>query len=173
METSSTQIGTATESCLRFLPEANGLPIKSLNGQRILANANDVFKKYISGSLLIRGLNNPAQPTPAILASGKEICDDATFIKIFGDFKEPLENLCLTQDQICEFCSLYPGFLAKYDATFFLFRRDEEKPAKGDNLFVACVTASFGGLMVREEPYQDDFIWYGNRGLRVFVPKTA
>ncbi|MFA5130976.1 MAG: hypothetical protein WC467_00970 [Patescibacteria group bacterium] len=162
-----------TESCLRFLPEASGLPIKALDGKRILSDATDVFKKFISGSLLIRGLNNPGKSTPATLIAGREISGDATFIKMFDDFKRPLKELLLTQDQICEFNKIYPGFLSKTDANFFLFRRDKDKPAIGDNLFVACVTVTAGGLIIQEEAYTDSFIWCGDRKLRVFVPMAA
>jgi len=172
IDSSSTDV-LETNSCLRIVPEAAALKIRALDGKRNLYNADKVFTGHRSGNLKIRGLDRPGNPTPEIEVSAYELADDSGFSGMFNAFKKPLAEVCLTQDQISEICSVYPEHLNPIDLTFALFRRNENLPAIGANLFVACISVTKNGPAVHDEKYHDDFIWYGNRELRIFVPRQA
>jgi len=130
-------------STLRLLTIDNKPVIKATDGKRYLANAKETFK-YISATYQSKKLDLQGfiPPTPDISTNVYELVDDATYAQIFGSLSNDLDKLCLTQDQIEEFCLTHPDQLrAEPYPTLFLFKANAD-------FFVAIVVVHSYGLVI-------------------------
>lgn len=151
---------------LRRLYENETIIIAPCDGSRFIGTQDQVFKGHIDSSFKSWNLNRSGKSTEATEVSVHEMTKNATFTQMFGSLGVPdLNKLCLSQDQIVEFCKNHPQRLRSEGyATFFLFKENE-------NFFVADVRVSAAGLYVRVDRFEYDSVWYGEYRLRLVVPQ--
>lgn len=153
---------------LRHLFEDETITIAICDSLRFIGNQDKVFKCYISPDFKGWDLNKPGTSTEATDVSVHEVTKDATFAQMFGSLGvQDLSKLCLSQDQIVEFCKNHPERLRSEGyATFFLFRENE-------NFFVADVYVNSDGLGVVVYRFECDRVWNGERCRRLVVPQLT
>lgn len=152
-------------SILRLLTVNHHPVIKATTGLRFLAEAKNTFKSFIDPDLMNWKLYRTSYATPETLVNVYEMLANATLAQIFGSLSNDLDKLCLTQDQIEEFCLAHSGQLRGDGyVTFFLFKENE-------HFFIARVSMNFGGKRVDVSGLGSDFVWDGGLRYRVVVPK--
>lgn len=148
-----------------YLPESDGLAI--------IAKANDVFKLYISHDFKKFGLNRKSRATLETEVEVYEMVKNANFKDIFISLSDNLDSLCLTQNQIIDFCKKYRGHLRQGGyGIFFLTKKDFGKPATEDNLFVVDLFVYSFGLYVSVSRFDNAGVWDAGCH-RVVVPKLS
>jgi len=104
-----------------------------------------------------------------------EIVKDADFNNLFTSLSDNLDSLCLTRNQIINFCLKYPRHLImEGPSNFFLTKKDFNKPAKAENLFVAHVYVYSDGLDINGyfHHFDNADILHSDYRHRVIVPKV-
>jgi len=159
---------------LQLLSKGESIIIDACDGTETLANAKNVFKSGIDSDFKNWKLDNAGKITAETAMAVHKIVKDATFAQMFGSFGTDLEKLCLTQHQIKVFCKKHPNWLRTEGyATFFLFKKDDNKPATLDNLFVAYVDVTSDGLCVDVYEFSYGNVWHAKFAHRVVVPQLA
>lgn len=152
-------------SILRLLSTNDKPVIKATDGQRFLAKAEDTFKSYIDSDFKDWKLNKTSKAMLDTPTDVYEMVNDATFAQMFGSLSNDLDKLCLTQDQIEEFCLAHPDQLrADGYGTFFLFKENEQ-------FFVASVDVDSDGLYVNVHRLERGRVWDSGNRHRVVVPQ--
>ena len=140
------------------------ITLKKTTGKKTIAQSNDVFTGCIDSDFKNYGTDKKDKTTEEIKAEVYEIEKDGTFEGIFGEFLvNDLNSLCLTQEQIINFCKEYKDLLSSW-YTFFLFKVDGE-------FFVADVYVVDGGLKVDALRFSDGSVWSADLQRRVVVPQ--
>ena len=156
---------------LNLLSGSEKILLSKLDGWAIIAKAENVFKAYISSDFENWGLNRKSKATLETEVGVYEMAKDATFKKMFTSLSDDLDSLCLTQSQIIDFCEKHRSHLRQDGyATFFLTKKDFEKPATEDNLFVARVRVRSDGLRVDVSRFGDASVWDAGYRHRLVVP---
>lgn len=152
---------------LRLLSEDETITIAPCDGSRCIGTQDAVFG-FIDPTYKGSDFNKRGQPTEAMKVDVHEMVKDATFAKMFGSLGAPdLNKLCLSQDQVVEFCKNHSKWLRSDGyATFFLFKENE-------NFFVARVRVSSGGLRVGVDGLEDDGVWGAVCARRVVAPQLT
>jgi len=159
---------------LNLLFGSEKLYLSESDGRAIIAKAEDVFKSWIYPDFEKLGLNKKSKATLETEVGVYEMVKNANFKDIFTSLSDDLNLLCLTQDQIIDFCKKHRSHLRQYGyATFFLTKKDFEKPATEDNLFVVFVFVRLDGLVVSVSPFGDAGGWSADDRRRVVVPKLS
>lgn len=153
---------------LKILYENDKIILPILRGDRTIYDSKDVFKSWIDPDFKRLNLNKEGKATPETEVAVYEMVKNATFKELFTSLSDNLDVLCLTQDQIVDFCVKYPERLRQDGhGTFFLTKREFEKPATEDNLFVVGAHVISDGLHVFVGHFYDISVW--NAGLRFFL----
>lgn len=154
--------------CLKLISGAHTLELGPTDGKRTIANAKEIFTWSIDSDFKNWGCDVKADPTKAVNVHVHEMIKDSDFRKTFGGLSENLGELCLTQDQIIQFCEKHNKWLRTEGyATFFLFKVSGE-------FFVASVYVdSDGSLFIRVYRFSDDDVWRAVHRRRVVVPQLA
>jgi hypothetical protein len=154
--------------CLKLISDAETLELGPTDGKRTIAKAKEVFTWGIDGDFRNWGCDVKADPTKAVNVHVHEMIKDGTFDQIFGGLSDNLDELCLTQDQIIQFCEKHKKWLRTDGyATFFLFKVNGE-------FFVAHVyVPSAGALHAYVYWFSDGYVWYATYRRRVVVPQLA
>lgn len=139
-----------------------GLKIEALDGKRYIYGKKDVFNNYIDSDFKNWKLDKKSNPTQETKVDVYELIKNATFKEMFvGN----LDKLCLTQDQIIEFCDKHPDWLNQEEGyTFFLFKVNKE-------YFVARVDVDSDGLIVHVDRFERDYLWLDEYCHRLVVPQ--
>ena len=137
-------------------PLARDLVLDPTDGLGMIGGATKVFTNYIDPDFKNYGCNVTGQATRETKVVLHEMVQDATFAQIFGSFGVGLDQLCLTQDQIIQFCVRHHHHLRSDGyATFFLFK-------VGNAFFVVDVLWRGGReLLVYVRRLTDDGVWNG------------
>lgn len=153
---------------LRLLYADDRITIPVTGGQRTIADAKKVFTWGIDSDFQRWGTNKPSGNKPETDVKVLEMYQDATFKQLFESFGKPLDELCMTQDQIIAYCEKHKDKLRRDGyGNFFLFK-------SGDEFFVARVFVDDGGeLGAFVYRLEDGIVWRGVFRLRVIVPATA
>jgi hypothetical protein len=158
-----------SNSILRLLTSTDELIIKATDGKRFLAKAKDTFESDgIDSNFKILKLDQESHATIDTPINVYEMIESATFAQIFRSLSNNLDKLCLTQDQIEEFCLSHRDQLRTggYN-TFFLFKENKY-------FFVANVAIGSRGLYVYVSRLnQGHFVWDGHNRNRVVVPQLT
>lgn len=126
----------------RLLAGAEALPLPACDGTRTVAQAEDVFKRYIDHDFKNWGLDVPGIATPATHVQVHEQIKNGTFQQLFTWLSSDMDKLAMTQHQIVMFCQEHHKWLRQDGyATLFLFKE------KGE-FFVAYVRVHSGSLYV-------------------------
>lgn len=162
---------------IRLISQDESIVIKACSGKVTLARAEEVFSGGIDSDLESWGLDNPSAATSETAVEVYEVIKNATFAEIVKPFETDLGKLCLTQNQIKDFCVENHKWLRADGrdgyATFFLFRKDEKKAAILSNLFVVFVVSDYGGLSVFVSRFVLDSVWYAEPGTRLVFPQLT
>jgi len=159
---------------LRSLAISEKLSLSKLDGQATIAKAEDVFKSWIDPDFQNWGLSRKGKTTLETEVEVYEMVKNANFKDIFTSLSDDLNLLCLTQDQIIDFCKKHRGHLRQGGyTTFFLTKKDFEKPATEDNLFVVNVTLHSYGLLVLVYHFGLALVWSADARRRVVVSKLS
>ena len=161
---------------LKSLNISEKLVLPKLDGRATIFQAKNVFKSWIDFDFENWGLNKESKATQETEIEVYEMVKDATFKEIFTSLSDNLDILCFTQGQIIDFCEKNCSHLRQDGcATFFLTKKDFEKPATEDNLFVVSVGVDVGsdGLGVSVGRFGNAGVWDAGYRHRVVVPKLS
>lgn len=162
------QLAENIVGCLKFISGAETLELKPTDGKRTIVKAEEVFIRGIDRDFKNWGCDVKADPTKAVNVHVYEMIKDGTFTQIFGGLSDNLDELCLTQDQIIQFCEMYKKWLRTDGcATFFLFKVNGE-------FFVARVDVNSDGTL-DASVYRFSYgnVWSADYRHRVVVPQLA
>lgn len=150
---------------LKLISGGTEITIDAIDGTGTIASANNVFMGWVDPDFVNYKTNVVGQPTNATPVQVYEQIKNGNFAQIFGGFGENLDRLCLSQDQIIEFCRNQAKWLRSDGyATFFLFKANGE-------FFVADVNRHSRGLEVRVHRLSDDYVWRAESRHRIVVPQ--
>lgn len=159
---------------LNLLSGSEKLLLARLDGRRIISEAHDIFRFWIDSDFENLGLNKKSKATTETEIQIYEMAKNATFKDMFTSLSNDLDSLCLTQSQIIDFCINHSEHLiAIGSSTFFLTKKDFEKSATSDNLFVVAVLVASDGLPVRVDRFGDASVWRADDHRRLVVPKLS
>lgn len=155
---------------LNLLSGSEKILLSKLDGRAIIAEAEDVFKSWIDSDFEKLGLNKKSKATLETEVGVYEMVKNANFKDIFTSLSDDLNLLCLTQDQIIDFCKKHRSHLRQGGyGTFFLTKKDFKKPATEDNLFVVRVRVCSDGLRVVVSLFGRARVWGADCRHRVVV----
>jgi hypothetical protein len=167
---------TVNESILRLVSPMGGLIINALDGSRLIYEAKKTFKSFLDNDFVNWGINNPGIATPKTLIQVREMIGDGKFMDIFRALPGTWNQKWVSQNQVIEFCETLPEWLRQeVYATFFLIKKDENKPIDEnnpeDNLVVVSVGVLSDGLGVGVYRLGHDDVWHGEYRHRVVSPQ--
>lgn len=148
-----------------YLKTITNLKLAPTAGKRYIAKANDIFQSYIDPDFKKWNLNKPGQAKPETKLGVYELIKNGAYKDIFTSASNDLDKICLTQDQIIEFCEKHKDLLSE-NYTFFLFKENDE-------FFVARVNFDDGGLYVRVREFEYDDVWFAEYRHRVVLPQLT
>ena len=135
--------------------------LAATDGQATIAGASDVFAVYIDPRF--DKIKNAQAATLSVDVQVRDIKSDGTIQEIFCAVSENLDQLCLTQSQIKEFCKNHAARLRSNGlATFFLSKE------KG-RYFVTEVYGFDNALHARYLPLFDPYVWNGEYRHKIVV----
>jgi len=163
-------------SILRLISGGSTLTLKALDGSRLICKAKKTFKSFLDADFVNWGINKPGITTPETPISVHEMIANDTFLDIFRSLPGTWNQKWLSQNQVIEFCESLPDWLRQDgNATFFLVKKDENKPidenSPEDNLVVVYVNVHSDGLYVYVYRLEFDNVWYGEDRHRVVSPQ--
>jgi len=163
-------------SILRLISGGSTLTLKALDGSRLICKAKKTFKSFLDADFVNWGINKPGITTPETPISVHEMIANDTFLDIFRSLPGTWNQKWLSQNQVIEFCESLPDWLRQDgNATFFLVKKDENKPidenSPEDNLVVVGVGVLSDGLYVVVDRLGGDHVWDGEYRLRVVSPQ--
>jgi len=143
------------------------LSIPATDGKRVIANVKGIFA-YTDPDFKKWDADEKGKPTEEANVIVREMTENATFSKMFGELSSDLTALCLTQDQIISFVENHRDWLRTDGwGTFFLFK-------SYGHFFVAGVGFRSGGrLEVYVRRFEDGSVWDAVDRHRVVVPQLA
>jgi len=152
---------------LKLIPGAESLMLDATSGEKIIAEAKDVFS-YIDSDFKGWKADEKGSATEETAVGVYEMTEDATFAQMFGSLSPDINKLCLTQEQIINFCQKHRQHLRKDGyGTFFLFKSN-------NRFFVAHVRFdSDDTLEVFVNGLGVDRVWNAGSRRRVVVPRLA
>lgn len=158
---------------LSLLYENEKIVLPALSGNRTIYNSREVFPSYVDEDFKNWDLNKKSKSTPETEVKIYEMVKDATFKDIFTSLSDDLDSLCLTQDQIIDFCVKYPERLRQDGhGTFFLFKK--RRLFRRDKFFVVDVLVVSDGLRVHVfHLFGGANVWDAGCRRRVVVPKLS
>jgi len=156
-----------TSDFLRLLSASEEIIISETDGTKTLANATDVFTGYISPDFTNSGLDVPSEARPKTPVRVYELVKNGRFNQFFSS-SGGLDKLCLTQDQIIQFCLEHKNWLRTGGfATFFLFKVEGQ-------FWVVHVRFDAGGrLMAIVNGFSSVNVWRAGYGHRIVVPQLV
>ncbi len=156
-------MNNSENSVLKKLFPNETIKVKATSGRSTIAKSEEVFKFWLDLDFEGYDLDNPQRITKEIPVEVYEIVANADFKTIFTSLDQNIDNLCLTQNQIVEFCKNYRNYLRSTWTVFFLFKENNE-------YFVADVYVSLGGLVVYIQRFEDAYVWFADHRHHVVVP---
>lgn len=161
---------------LRLISGDSDLRLKALDGSRLIYKAEQTFVQCIDQDFVKWGANSIGIPTPETLIQVHEMINRGTTMDIFSALPGSWNDKWLSQNQVIEFCEVYPDWLRQNgNGTFFLIKKDENKPIsliKPENDFiVAGVYVYSGGLRIGADQLGGHNVWHGEYHYRVVSPK--
>ncbi len=149
-------------------PVLSGEPliIGALSGEKHIAAAPEVFLSFISTDFWKWRIDKPGKRTEAVVCRPFDLIGNGEFEKIFSEFDQ--ERLIFSQNQIVEFCRLFPEYILETDGTTFFPFVENNFP------YIAAVKRFPDGLFVIPRSQRDDDIFCGDRyRYRIVIPETA
>lgn len=151
---------------LKLISGAKTIILKPTSGEKVIGRAKTTFRSYIDSDFTGWDLNVKGKPTSETPVHIYELVRDGTFAQIYGGLNENLDALCLSQEQIIDFCENHSEWLSANFWTFFLFKVGEE-------LFFARVSVDSGGLSVDVRRFSSDHVWHAESRYRFVLPQLT
>jgi hypothetical protein len=160
---------------LRSISGDEKLTIRALDGRFIIVQAKNIFRANIDPHFIQWRLSKLGIATPEISVRVYEMIKDASFADIFNSLPGTLEQKWLTQNQVIEFCAVWPDWLRSGGfATMFLCKNDESQPIDEanpqNNLMEVGVSAKTDGLSAVVNHFDYTYVWAAKYRRRVVVP---
>lgn len=161
---------------LRLISGGKKLTIRALDGRFIIIQAKNIFRANIDLHFIQWRLSKLGIATPETSLEVHKMIRDASFMDIFNSLPGTLEQKWLTQNQVVEFCTVWPDWLKSGGyATMFLCKRDESQPIDEanpqNNLMEVGVSAKPDGLSVCVNHFDYTYLWAARYHRRVVVPQ--
>ena len=138
------------------------ITLPALTGRKTIAQASDVFV-YINSGFKDLNLDFQDKPTKETNLEICELTKNKTFAQIFT---EP-EEMCISQEQIIEFCRNHNDKLSKNGYTLFLFK-------VGKKFFVAFVDLDhYVQLFALVDPFSDAYVWSADGRHQFVLPQLT
>lgn len=137
------------------------ITLEKTTGTKTIAEAKDVFA-YIDSDFKNWNTNKKGKKTVDMSLAVCELTENMMFTQMFP---KP-EDMCVSQEQIIEFCKEHKDKLQQDWYTFFLFKVNSE-------FFVADVDVRSGGLRVYVHRFSSDSVWYAECRRRFVIPQLA
>jgi len=156
---------------LKLLSSAGGEPLilDALDGKETLLYATDVFTCGIDPCFKSWGTNKPGMATKKQKVAVYELVKDARFEQMYNSLETRLENLCLTQSQIKNFCKKYHRWVCQNNHDlFFLFEVEEQFLVA--RVIVGVIVGS-DGLYVSVHRQWEQSIWRAESAPCLVVPQ--
>ena len=157
---------------VRRLYESESISIAACDGSRFISQQNSLFLRFIDGHFSRLGLDVFDKATEKTEVAIYELFKDATYEQMFNSLSLDRESLCLTQDQIIDFCEHNRDELRKDGyCTFFLFKKDDPSHEEKARFFVASVSVTPDGLGVYVYSFKDSGMQSSAQAHRLVVPQ--
>ena len=157
---------------LSLLYENEKIILSALSENRTIYGSEEVLNSYVDPDFKNWDLNKKNKSAPETEVKIYEMAKDATFKDIFTSLSDDLDSLCLTQDQIIDFCVKYPERLRQDGyGTFFLFKK--RRLFRRDKFFVAIVSVNSFGLYVYVFHFVNADVWRADYRHRLVVPQLS
>lgn len=145
-----------------------------LDGERLIYQSKNVFKSFIDPSFI-----NFKQSGKLTLLTGVKIYKniaEGSFGKIFWSLDGSWSASCFTQDQIIEFCMLFPEWIKSNISLLFLCKKYETNPIDEtnpqSNIMVVSVSVDEDGLLIDNDQLDRTSVW-PKESCYVIVPKIV
>ena len=164
------------QGILRLISEGKTLKLKALDGSRRICESKKTFRSFIDADFENWGIDKKGVATPETFVQVHEMFMNGTFMDMFLSIPGTWRDKYFSQDQVIEFCESLPDWLSQEGhATFFLIKKDENKPIDEtkpeENLAVVYVRVRSDGLYVDVVCLEYDVVWGGRYRLRVVSPQ--
>lgn len=131
------------------------LVLDALDGTETIANAGKIFEASIHSGFKDSKLNKASVATPETVVTLYELHEGATLAQMFGYLGRDLQELCLTQAQVINFCKKHTQWIG--GLTFFLF-----KDEKGELCVAEASVYGYSGLMAYLHDFNYRYRWQGH-----------
>ncbi|MFP4515039.1 MAG: hypothetical protein ACLFNO_03505 [Parcubacteria group bacterium] len=148
----------------RLFPKET-IKIEATTDKAGIAKSKEVFKSWLDPDFDSLDLDVEQKPSEGVEVEVYELKKGRTFKEIFASFKQDLDSLCFTQQQIVKFCQMYEDRLHPNWVTFFPFKENND-------YFIAYVRKYPDGLYALALCYEFNLVWEAKCSYRLVVPKT-
>lgn len=155
-------IGPSQTKHLRMLA-AMPISINETSGERTIAESDRLFRRHIDHSFEKLGQSHIAVQKPKTRLCVYDLVKDGNFKDYFGSLPSNFDQLCLTQDQLIQFCEEYSEQFIEGYTVFFLLK-------ESSYFQVAAVSGTASGLMICLHYFKLQSIWETVDKLRLVVP---
>ncbi|MEI7452182.1 MAG: hypothetical protein WCK37_03160 [Candidatus Falkowbacteria bacterium] len=157
------------------------MPIKALDGSKLIGSANFIFKLFISSDF-INSFFSQRSKIPSrshYLRMYKIEGTEFTLADIFSVYHKTWDERVLTQNQVVEFCTVY-GECLKGNFSFFLCKKDEYQMIDINNLSANLFVVLVQGHTVREKSefavytleLDDPHLWMDREYYQFIMPES-
>jgi hypothetical protein len=152
---------------LKKLTASGPLLLDAVDGNEILADANDVFS-LIDGDFRNWDADEQGKTTEMTPVHVYEVVKDGTYQMLLGSLSSDFDKLCLSQAQIKNFVVKHRDWLRTDGyATFFAFK------SKGKRFIAYVRFISDDGLDVNVRKFNSDSVWGAGHRHRFVLPQLA
>lgn len=150
------------------------IKIEATDGKTSIAQSEKVFKNcWLDQNFINSGLDKPQNSSKETMIEIYEVSEGGTFEEMFIKFYKTLDKLnelCLTQNQIIEFCKNYKKLFQNHQTLFFLFKEKKWWQFKS-KYYIACVDLLTGGLSIDMYKLKENFPWMPGFSYYIVIPE--
>lgn len=149
---------------VRCISADRRIAILPTHGKRTIASSSGIFAQIDQEFHLHQ---SPARLTGVTEVEIFELVGSANYCEIFESFGRPIDELCLTQDQIVSYAETYPTLFPADDviSTFFLFK-------SGSCCYIPRIRRSGSSRMIaRCSTLAYEPAWPASQRHRIVIPR--
>jgi len=155
-------VGPSQTTYLRMLSDMP-ITISHTTGDRTIAKSDRIFRRHIDHSFEKIGQSHLAVQKTNTSLCVYDLVKDGSFKDFFGSLPSNLDQLCLTQDQLIQFCEEYSESYVDGHTVFFLLK-------ESSYFQVASVSGTSSDSMICLHYFKLQSIWEVADKLRLVVP---
>lgn len=161
---------------INLISKTNVPIVKASDGSRLILSSLSTFKTvdhdFVDWGLYLPGI--ATAETPMLVW---EVINSCMFIDVFSALPGSWDQKWVSQNQVVDFCEEFPDWLRDKCATFFLIKKDENKPIEENNfqsnLAVVGVRVLPGGLSVYADSLLSEADLHKRSYNRVISPRLS